>query len=70
MLVAFFFSRKLVFSLSGTSFRSSKKAAMGIYPGVAVMGMEKVSFGYFLKRLTPLAALGYVAGVMVFLLMS
>lgn len=43
---------------------------MGIYPGVAVMGMEKVSFGYFLKRLTPLAALGYVAGVMVFLLMS
>lgn len=41
---------------------------IGSATGVTVMGMEKVSFGYYLKRFTPLALLGYVAGAAVFLL--
>ncbi len=42
---------------------------IGSATGVAVMGMEKIGFGYFLKRFTPLALLGYVAGIAVYLLM-
>lgn len=42
---------------------------IGSATGVAVMGMEKISFGYFLKRFTPLAIAGYVAGIAVFLWM-
>ena len=42
----------------------------GSATGVAVMGMEKISFGYFLRRFTPLALLGYLAGIGVFLLMN
>ena len=43
---------------------------IGSATGVAVMGLEKISFGYYLKRFTPLAILGYVAGILVFLLLS
>lgn len=43
---------------------------IGSATGVTVMGMEKVGFGYYLKRFTPLALLGYVAGAMVFLMMG
>ncbi len=43
---------------------------IGSATGVTVMGMEKVDFGYYLKRFTPLALLGYVAGAMVFLMMG
>jgi Na+/H+ antiporter NhaD/arsenite permease-like protein len=42
----------------------------GSATGVAVMGMEKISFIYFFKRFTPLAILGYLAGIGVFLLMN
>jgi Na+/H+ antiporter NhaD/arsenite permease-like protein len=42
----------------------------GSATGVAVMGMEKISFSYFFKRFTPLAILGYLAGIGVFLLMN
>ncbi|MDO5523525.1 MAG: sodium:proton antiporter NhaD [Bacteroidia bacterium] len=43
---------------------------IGSATGVTVMGLEKVSFGYYLKRFTPLALLGYVAGAAVFLAMA
>ena len=43
---------------------------IGSATGVTVMGMEKISFTYYLKRFTPLAVLGYVAGALVFLLIN
>lgn len=41
---------------------------IGSASGVTVMGLEKVKFGYYLKKFTPLALLGYFAGVGVYLL--
>lgn len=43
---------------------------IGSATGVTVMGLEKVSFSYYLKRFTPLALLGYIGGAAVFLLFS
>ena len=43
---------------------------IGSATGVAVMGLEKISFGYYLKRFTPLATLGYVAGILLFLVFN
>ncbi|WP_028665005.1 sodium:proton antiporter NhaD [Runella zeae] len=42
---------------------------IGSAAGVAVMGMERISFFWYLKRISLLALLGYVAGAAVFLLM-
>lgn len=39
---------------------------IGSAAGVAVMGMEKISFGWYLKRISGLALIGYVAGAVVF----
>lgn len=41
---------------------------IGSASGVTVMGLEKISFGYYLKKFTPLAILGYCAGAAVYLL--
>ncbi|MFL5751926.1 MAG: SLC13 family permease, partial [Bacteroidia bacterium] len=41
---------------------------IGSAAGVAVMGMEDISFGWFLKKISWLALIGYLAGVGVFLL--
>lgn len=43
---------------------------IGSASGVTVMGLEKVKFGYYLKKFSPLALLGYFAGVGLFLLLS
>ncbi len=43
---------------------------IGSATGVTVMGMEKVSFGYYLKKFSPLAILGYAAGAGIFLLLN
>ncbi len=41
---------------------------IGSAAGVAAMGMDKnLTFGWYLKRIAPLAALGYVAGAVVYL---
>jgi len=41
---------------------------IGSAAGVAAMGMDKnLTFGWYLKRIAPLAALGYVAGAAVYL---
>lgn len=41
---------------------------IGSAAGVAVMGLQKISFMWYLKRITPLAVLGYISGLIVFLL--
>ncbi len=43
---------------------------IGSATGVTVMGLEKVSFGYYLKRFSLLAILGYLAGAAVYLLLN
>jgi Na+/H+ antiporter NhaD/arsenite permease-like protein len=43
---------------------------IGSAAGVAAMGMEKIEFGWYLKRISFLAALGYFAGAGVYLLMT
>ena len=40
---------------------------IGSAAGVTVMGMEKISFGYYLKRFSPLALLGFGGGVLVYM---
>ena len=42
---------------------------IGSAAGVTVMGMEKISFGYYLKKFTPLALLGFLAGVITYILL-
>jgi len=41
---------------------------IGSAAGVAAMGMEKIRFGWYLKKITWLAIIGYLAGATVFLL--
>ncbi|AHM59203.1 citrate transporter [Flammeovirgaceae bacterium 311] len=41
---------------------------IGSAAGVAVMGMEKINFFWYLKKISALALIGYVAGALVFLL--
>ncbi len=36
---------------------------IGSSAGVVAMGMEKISFGWYLRRIAPLATLGYLAGM-------
>jgi len=43
---------------------------IGSAAGVAVMGLEKISFGWYLKKITPLAILGYIGGALVYILMA
>jgi Na+/H+ antiporter NhaD/arsenite permease-like protein len=41
---------------------------IGSAAGVAAMGMEKIDFIWYLKKITLLAALGYFAGAAIYLL--
>lgn len=43
---------------------------IGSAAGVAVMGMEKIDFIWYLKKITLLAFVGYLAGAVVFILMD
>lgn len=43
---------------------------IGSAAGVAVMGMEKIDFIWYLKKISPLAMAGYLAGAVVFILMD
>jgi Na+/H+ antiporter NhaD/arsenite permease-like protein len=43
---------------------------IGSAAGVAAMGLGKIDFIWYLKRITPLATLGYVGGAVVYLLQS
>ena len=41
---------------------------VGSAAGVVVMGLEKVSFGWYLKEVSLIALIGYLAGAMMFIL--
>ena len=43
---------------------------IGSAAGVAAMGMEKLGFGWYLRRIGWVAFLGYLAGISVFLLLA
>ena len=44
---------------------------IGSAAGVAAMGIDKnLSFGWYLRKITPLAVLGYLAGAMVYLMIN
>lgn len=43
---------------------------IGSAAGVAVMGMEKIDFIWYLKKITLLAFVGYIAGALMFVLMD
>ena len=43
---------------------------IGSAAGVVAMGMEKITFFWYMKRISLLAALGYFGGIGVFLLFS
>ena len=42
---------------------------IGSAAGVVVMGLEKVSFGWYVKHITPIAIIGYLAGMLCYWLM-
>jgi Na+/H+ antiporter NhaD/arsenite permease-like protein len=42
---------------------------IGSAAGVAVMGLEKISFGWYMKKISLLAIVGYFAGAMVYIAM-
>ena len=42
---------------------------IGSAAGVVAMGMEKITFGWYLKKILWIALVGYFAGIAVFLLM-
>ena len=43
---------------------------IGSAAGVAVMGMEKIDFIWYLKKISWLALVGYIAGAAIFMLMD
>mgnify|MGYP007004401699 CR=1 FL=1 len=43
---------------------------IGSAAGVAVMGMEKMDFLWYLKKISPLALAGYLAGSATFLVLQ
>lgn len=36
---------------------------IGSAAGVVVMGLEKITFGWYMKRITWIAFVGYIAGI-------
>ena len=42
---------------------------IGSAAGVAVMGMEQISFGWYLKKITLWAFIGYIAGALTYLIL-
>lgn len=39
---------------------------IGSAAGVVAMGLEKISFGWYMKKITWVAAAGYFAGILVY----
>ena len=39
---------------------------IGSAAGVMVMGLEKITFGWYMKKISWVAAVGYVAGIAVY----
>lgn len=53
--------------LALTSGTGGSMIIIGSAAGVAVMGIENISFGWFLKRISLLALAGFIAGVLVYI---
>jgi Na+/H+ antiporter NhaD/arsenite permease-like protein len=43
---------------------------IGSAAGVAVMGIERITFGWYLRKIAPLALIGYFAGALVYIVQS
>jgi Na+/H+ antiporter NhaD/arsenite permease-like protein len=43
---------------------------IGSAAGIAVMEKEKITFMWYLKKITPLAVAGYIAGIVAFLALN
>ena len=41
---------------------------IGSAAGVVVMGLEKISFGWYMRRITPVVLVGYLAGMLCYYL--
>jgi Na+/H+ antiporter NhaD/arsenite permease-like protein len=41
---------------------------IGSAAGVAVMGIEKIDFGWYIRKITLIALAGFIAGIVIFLL--
>ena len=41
---------------------------IGSAAGVVVMGLERISFGWYMRRISWIAFVGYIAGIMVYAL--
>lgn len=54
--------------LAYTAVTGGSLLIIGSATGVAVMGMEKISFGYYFKRFSGLALAGFISGAAVYLL--
>lgn len=39
---------------------------IGSAAGVVVMGLEKITFGWYMKRITLIAFIGYIAGILIY----
>lgn len=57
-------------SLAYCSVTGGSLMIIGSATGVTVMGLQKVSFGYYFKRFSPLALAGYLAGAATLLVQS
>jgi len=53
--------------LSLTSGTGGSMIIIGSAAGVAVMGIENISFGWFLKKISLLALIGFIAGILVYI---
>ena len=43
---------------------------IGSAAGVVVMGLERITFGWYMRHITPIALLGYIAGIVSYWLMN
>ena len=39
---------------------------IGSAAGVVVMGLEKITFGWYMKKITWIAFVGYLAGILIY----
>lgn len=43
---------------------------IGSAAGIAIMEKEKITFSWYLKKITPLAIAGYISGIVTYLLLN
>ena len=53
-----------IFHEDSYGYRPNKSAHDAIAKGVVVMGLEKITFGWYMKKITWIAFVGYLAGIL------